>query len=234
MAREIHDILEHGVSITVLHAEATKPARADQPAVVDRTLSTVTDTGRTALAHPRLLLAVLDILARADGTRPYAPTRLLEPEGAGRPLRSGPRRLTRPPPDRPGGAHRWVKHAAPDARARVDIDFGRTALPRTVSISAHNEPGRATPQGPSSSGRGRAGMRGCCSPTQVWSDRARTPRAGPRGAPCSQRSLRRDPQWFRGKSSGTSSFPRYTVEPTPDREISEGALWRRRPCPTWP
>ncbi|MGC0416472.1 sensor histidine kinase [Embleya sp. AB8] len=180
IAREIHDILAHSVSVMVLQAEGAKVAHVHDPSVVDRSLLTIADTGRTALADLRLLLEVLhsDDLA-ADG-RPDDPARAPQPTtpdlvalvarcAAGRaPIELATRGdASTLPPTAALQVHRIVqealtnvvKHAAPDARARVDIDFGRTARQRTVAIEVHNEPGHAAPNGLPSSGRGLAGMR---------------------------------------------------------------------------
>jgi signal transduction histidine kinase len=59
IAREIHDVLAHSVTVMVVNAEGAKHAKARDPAVVDRTLDMIGGTGRAALADLRRLLAVL-------------------------------------------------------------------------------------------------------------------------------------------------------------------------------
>ncbi|MFF4800488.1 sensor histidine kinase [Streptomyces sp. NPDC001351] len=59
IAREIHDVLAHGVSVMVLNAEGGRLMRHTDPTVVDRTLSVISATGREALDELRRLLEVL-------------------------------------------------------------------------------------------------------------------------------------------------------------------------------
>src|SRR5262249_43284806 len=70
IAREIHDVLAHGVSVMGLNAEGGRLMRQVDPAVVDRTLGVISATGREALGELRRLLEVLrtpDADASADG-----------------------------------------------------------------------------------------------------------------------------------------------------------------------
>ncbi|MEU4871568.1 histidine kinase [Streptomyces sp. NPDC021608] len=64
IAREIHDVLAHSVSVMVLNAEGGRLMRHADPTVVDRTLGVISATGRDALEELRRLLDVL----RAPGT----------------------------------------------------------------------------------------------------------------------------------------------------------------------
>ncbi|MFF1547452.1 sensor histidine kinase [Streptomyces sp. NPDC058291] len=59
IAREIHDVLAHSVSVMVLNAEGGRLMRQVDPAVVDRTLGVISATGREALGELRRLLEVL-------------------------------------------------------------------------------------------------------------------------------------------------------------------------------
>ncbi|MGX9891001.1 sensor histidine kinase [Streptomyces sp. NPDC002276] len=59
IAREIHDVLAHSVSVMVLNAEGGRLMRQIDPAVVDRTLGVISATGREALGELRRLLEVL-------------------------------------------------------------------------------------------------------------------------------------------------------------------------------
>ncbi|MFJ8790776.1 sensor histidine kinase [Streptomyces sp. NPDC102462] len=69
IAREIHDVLAHGVTVMVLNAEGARLARDSDPAAPDRALHTIGTTGRAALRELRQLLDVL----RADDPPPDAP-----------------------------------------------------------------------------------------------------------------------------------------------------------------
>ncbi|MFF3658231.1 sensor histidine kinase [Streptomyces olivochromogenes] len=69
IAREIHDVLAHSVSVMVVNAEGGRLMRHVDPAVVDRTLGVISATGREALGELRRLLEVLrtpDADAAAD------------------------------------------------------------------------------------------------------------------------------------------------------------------------
>ncbi|MEW1723241.1 histidine kinase [Streptomyces sp. NPDC093109] len=71
IAREIHDVLAHSVSVMVLNAEGGRLMRQVDPAVVDRTLGIISATGREALGELRRLLEVLrtpDADASAGGS----------------------------------------------------------------------------------------------------------------------------------------------------------------------
>lgn len=69
IAREIHDVLAHGVTVMVLNAEGARLARDSDPAAPDRALHTIGTTGRAALRELRQLLDVL----RADEPPADAP-----------------------------------------------------------------------------------------------------------------------------------------------------------------
>ncbi|MFF2846443.1 sensor histidine kinase [Streptomyces sp. NPDC058001] len=59
IAREIHDILAHSVSVMVVNAEGGRLMRHTDPDAVDRTLGVISATGRDALGELRRLLDVL-------------------------------------------------------------------------------------------------------------------------------------------------------------------------------
>ncbi|MFE7929294.1 sensor histidine kinase [Streptomyces sp. NPDC057456] len=73
IAREIHDVLAHSMSVMVLNAEGGRLMRQVDPAVVDRTLGVISATGREALGELRRLLEVLGtpvVDAPANGSGP--------------------------------------------------------------------------------------------------------------------------------------------------------------------
>ena len=102
IARELHDVVAHGVSVMVLHAGvARRRLRRDDPDGLAEPLLLVEETGRQALAEMQRLLGVL----RENGARPAltpaaGPRR---PPGAGGP--DAPlRRERRAAPGRPAAA----------------------------------------------------------------------------------------------------------------------------------
>lgn len=70
IARELHDIVAHAVSVVVIQAQAGARALPDHPDAAASTLTTIEDSARTALADLRRLLTVL---GDDDGQRSAAP-----------------------------------------------------------------------------------------------------------------------------------------------------------------
>ncbi|MFG2376913.1 sensor histidine kinase [Streptomyces sp. NPDC048504] len=184
IAREIHDVLAHSVSVMVLNAEGGRLMRQVDPAVVDRTLGVISATGREALGELRRLLEVLrtpgpDASAGACGPGPdgvgehlWADLRRL----VGRLDTSGRRALVDLRGEREGLAAdvtlqtyrivqealtNVVKHAPPDATVHVRVDTGRQGPGRLIRVRVENSAGadgrRPAPLLPS--GRGLTGMR---------------------------------------------------------------------------
>ncbi|MFE2942055.1 sensor histidine kinase [Streptomyces sp. NPDC059255] len=179
IAREIHDVLAHSVSVMVLNAEGGRLMRHADPEVVDRTLGVISATGREALDELRRLLEVL----RTPGPGP-------DNGGAGESLSADLRRLvgrlntngTRARLDLRGerggltadltaqtyrivqeALTNVVKHAAPDATVHVRVDTGTEGPGRLVRVRVENSAGAgAAPEHPApllSRGRGLTGMR---------------------------------------------------------------------------
>lgn len=59
IAREMHDIVAHSLSIVVAQADGGRYVAASDPAAAARVLATISETGRTALTEMRRLLGVL-------------------------------------------------------------------------------------------------------------------------------------------------------------------------------
>jgi signal transduction histidine kinase len=59
IAREMHDIVAHSLSIVVAQADGGRYAAAQDPAAAQRALTVISETGRAALADMRRLLGVL-------------------------------------------------------------------------------------------------------------------------------------------------------------------------------
>ncbi|MGW6226563.1 sensor histidine kinase, partial [Cellulosimicrobium cellulans] len=72
IAREMHDIVAHSLSVVIAQADGGRYAAAHDPEAATRALATVSETGRTALADMRRLLGVL----RSE------PPRVVVPPGA--------------------------------------------------------------------------------------------------------------------------------------------------------
>ncbi|MFJ9104072.1 sensor histidine kinase [Streptomyces sp. NPDC102405] len=188
IAREIHDVLAHSVSVMVLNAEGGRLMRHADPTVVDRTFGVISATGRDALDELRRLLEVLRT-PDADASS-GDPGRGPGDGGVGESLSADLRRLvgrlntngTRARLDlrgEPGGLPadltvqtyrivqealtNVVKHAPPDATIHVGVDTGTKGPGRLVRVQVRNSAGaEAPPEHPTallSSGHGLTGMR---------------------------------------------------------------------------
>lgn len=165
IARELHDVLAHSMSVIVLNAEGAKLARHRDPEAVDRTLDTIGRTGRDALAELRRLLEVLHAGPGARRPQPTVAELRGLVEQCGRPVTL---EVTGDPAGLPASAAlqayrivqealtNMIKHAPADATGRVDVAFE----PDGIRIEVTNTGGRAAPVATlPSSGRGLAGMR---------------------------------------------------------------------------
>jgi signal transduction histidine kinase len=81
IARELHDIVAHGVSLMTIQIAAARRVAATKPESADQALAAAEQAGRQSLAELRSLLAVLrsadaslGAAARPDGTPMTAPT----------------------------------------------------------------------------------------------------------------------------------------------------------------
>ncbi|MDX3755048.1 sensor histidine kinase [Streptomyces mirabilis] len=167
IAREIHDVLAHSVSVMVVNAEGGRLMRHVDPAVVDRTLGVISATGREALGELRRLLEVLrtpDADASADPD--HHPDS--DPRATPEPLSADLRRLigrlntsgTRArldvrgeqrglPADLTVQTYRIVqealtnivKHAPQDATIHVRVDTGTQGPGRLVRVRVENSAG---------------------------------------------------------------------------------------------
>ncbi|MDX3798700.1 sensor histidine kinase [Streptomyces sp. AK04-3B] len=181
IAREIHDVLAHSVSVMVVNAEGGRLARHTDPEAVDRAFRAIGATGRDALDELRRLLHVLgaerdaeeDCQDHDDDESDGQPTLDdLRPLITRCPVTSTLRlrgERTSLPADAETQTYRIVqealtnvvKHASPDAAARVSVDLGRPGPGRHIRIRVDNSTGSGEPPPalPPSTGRGLAGMR---------------------------------------------------------------------------
>jgi signal transduction histidine kinase len=85
IAREMHDIVAHSLSVVIAQADGGRYAAAADPAAAQRALGTIAETGRAALADMRRLLGVL----REDRPAVTTPLGLVAPDDVpGRPAPS--------------------------------------------------------------------------------------------------------------------------------------------------
>ncbi len=166
IARELHDVIAHHVSMIVLQAGAERRVLGDANASTREVLETVEQSGRSALTETRRLLGML----RGDASEPLTPQPGLgdvpmlvgQLRDAGLPVElsiDGERR------ELPVGielsAYRIVQEAltnalkhAGDARATVHVRYGSDSLELEIV-----DDGRGGGKGTSGGGHGLVGMR---------------------------------------------------------------------------
>ncbi len=181
IARELHDVVTHHVSVIVIQAGAGLRALEKRPADAGKALAAIDSTGRLALADMRRMLGILgnpgpvgEIIGAGDATTdPLAPMpgfdrlgELLEQVRAtGLPVElaveGDPRRLD------PGielSAYRIIQEAltntlkhARGATAQVRVHYGTAEL--DIDVTDHGGTGDRGIGVPGESGRGLIGMR---------------------------------------------------------------------------
>jgi signal transduction histidine kinase len=172
IAREMHDIVAHNLSVIVVQADGGRYAGDHDPQAALDALKTIGDTGRGALAEMRRLLGVLRATDDGDGeggvARPQPglgslPELVTSVRQAGLPVDldvTGPPRPLQPGPSL--AVYRVIqealtnalKHAGPAARARVALVFDADRLTARVS-----DDGRGAASVTDGLGHGLAGMR---------------------------------------------------------------------------
>jgi signal transduction histidine kinase len=171
IARELHDVIGHSVSVMTVQASAVRRRLTPEQAVERQALETVEAVGREALAEMRRMVGML----RQDGeTGDREPPpgvdqlgRLLEKfRGAGLPVEltvtGGPRPLA---PGLDLTAYRLVqegltnalRHARNPRAAQVVLEYGETAL--RLSVSDDGEPATVAHAARAEAGSGLLGMR---------------------------------------------------------------------------
>jgi signal transduction histidine kinase len=174
IARDLHDVVAHHISVIVVQAEAAQEVLATRPDRADRAMATVADTARTALRELRRMLGVL----RSEAGLAPQPDLAAVDDLVGSVREAGLAVEVRTTGDeRPVDgvvgvtAYRVVQEAltnvlrhAQASHARVDLAFGDGALVVTVSddgrgARAADGSGRNGPIGEGPVGHGLIGMR---------------------------------------------------------------------------
>nr|WP_246321943.1 histidine kinase [Nocardioides panzhihuensis] len=167
IAREMHDVVAHGLSVIVVQADGARYAAEQDPTVAPQALETVAQTAREALAEMRQLLGLLrdgDTLTRPQPRLSDIATLVEETRAGGMELAA-----TLPEPGRavPEGvaltAFRVVqealsnvrKHAGPGAAAKVTVTADADSLEIEVT---DNGRGAAAEESRDSGGLGLVGL----------------------------------------------------------------------------
>ncbi len=167
IAREMHDVVAHGLTVMVVQADGARYAAAHDPGVAATTLERIAATGREALTDMRQLLGLL----RSEETVGRNPlpgladlTGLLDEAAAHRDVTTDLQGLEQSVPTAVGlTTYRVVqealtnvrKHAGPGATARVTV-----VVDDAVSIEVVDDGrGAAAPTAPGGVGHGLLGMR---------------------------------------------------------------------------
>ncbi|TJY68854.1 sensor histidine kinase [Arthrobacter sp. CAU 1506] len=169
IAREMHDIVAHSLSVIITQADGARYASVQDPAIATGTLATIAETGRNSLQDMRRLLGVLrgdeiastrplptlaDVETLVDTVRRSGLVVQLEQFG-------GPRRSM------PAGAEltayrvvqegltNVLKHAGPEASAQVRLEWTVRGLELQI-----NDDGRGAAADPATAGsqQGLTGM----------------------------------------------------------------------------
>lgn len=152
IARELHDIVAHSLSVMIVQAEGGKAAAARQPEVAAEALDTIAETGREALHEMRRIVGVLRAAPDSDAEPPtYAPTPTLRdiPELVARTsdratltVHGEPQTV---PPALALTVYRviqealtnFLKHAGLEAHAAVNLNYGSQSITVEVVDDGH-------------------------------------------------------------------------------------------------
>jgi signal transduction histidine kinase len=166
IARELHDVVAHSLSVIVVQADGAAAGAEQRPAVAAAALRTIGDTGRDALTQMRRLLGVL----RAEGAElaPQPGTAELDAlvaqvARAGLPARLSVEGVPRPVPGTidvtlyrvaQEALTNVLKHAGPVSRVDVALRYTDAAIELRV-----RDDGRGNGRADDGQGHGLVGMR---------------------------------------------------------------------------
>ncbi|GAA1668977.1 sensor histidine kinase [Kribbella sp. NPDC056951] len=172
IAREIHDVVAHGLSIMIVQADGGLYAADQSPEAAKKALATIGDTGRASLTEMRKMLGLLkqEEQRELDPNQPRPqpgvsslPELIDNVRDAGL---SVDYQVTGAPRDLPAllgltayrivqeGLTNTLKHAGPGAHTSVTLDFGREML--TVVVTDDGRGGGVAPS--TEPGHGLVGM----------------------------------------------------------------------------
>ena len=177
IAREMHDVVAHGLSVMIVQADGGLYAMDRDPDAARRALSTIGTTGRESLAEMRTLLGLLRTDAPLAGSGDEVPAGERAPQpgidqiadlvghvrSAGMPVELDVRGQSRALPLTVGltayrivqeGLTNALRHAGPGARASVTLEYAPDALDIQVV-----DDGRGAASLDGGSGLGLVGMR---------------------------------------------------------------------------
>ncbi|GAB4003150.1 sensor histidine kinase [Glycomyces albus] len=157
IARELHDVVAHHISVIGVMSEGAKRVLRTDPEAAEDALTTVNQTARTALREMRDILAVLrqghDEEGRADlepqPTVDSLRTLVAQTKEAGLPVRYSARGEEYPLPTGVSLAvyrivqealTNTIKHAGPRAKAGVVVDYGATEFSVSIGDSGRGAP----------------------------------------------------------------------------------------------
>jgi len=167
IARELHDIVAHSLSVMIVQAEGGRALAAKKPEAATQALTTIADTGREALVEMRRILGVLrEEPNRGDTDFAPAPRLADIPDLV---QRTGDRFtlvVNGPPPKVPAALELTVyrvvqealtnvlKHAGSQARATVTLTYS----PREITIDVLDNGSPSGEQPSTQHGHGLRGM----------------------------------------------------------------------------
>lgn len=209
IAREMHDVVAHSLSVMVSQAEGGRLAARRDPAITLPVLATIATTGREALTEMRELLDVLGAPDNPERDRTPQPA-LSDLDALVDRVRDSGTPIDVTVGGTPGELGRLgeltayrviqealtnvVKHAGPGARATIDLDWSSDDLVIRASDDGHSDGPADRVESAQETGRGLTGMRErieliggdlTVGPDTVsgYRVRARIPVAGRTGAP---------------------------------------------------
>jgi signal transduction histidine kinase len=168
IARELHDIVAHSLSVMIVQAEGGRAMAAKKPEAATEALNTIAETGREALSEMRRILGVLRDEPEPGKQADFAPApRLTDiPDLVARTSDRVQLAVHGQPPKVPPAmeltAYRvvqealtnFLKHAGPEATALVTITYGMREIAIDVLDNGVASPS-VVPQNP---GHGLRGM----------------------------------------------------------------------------